>query len=67
MAAELLVRALTLYAGMGFVFAIAFVARGVWRIDGQAAGSGLGFRLIILPGAAALWPVLLGRWIRARR
>jgi len=66
MPAEIFVRALTLYAVMGFVFAIAFVLRGVARVDGQAAGAGLGFRLIIFPGAAALWPLLLGRWIRAR-
>ena len=66
MAAELFVAALTLYAAMGFVFAIVFVARGVSRIDRQAAGASLGFRLIILPGVTAFWPFLLGRWICAR-
>ena len=66
MTAELFVGALTLYAAMGFVFAIAFLARGVSRVDGQAAGASLGFRLIIFPGVTALWPLLLGRWIRAR-
>jgi len=66
MAAELFVGALMLYAAMGALFATAFVGRGVSRMDGQAAGAGLGFRLIILPGVAALWPVLLHRWIRAR-
>lgn len=65
MAAELFVGALALYAAMGVLFAIAFVSRGVSRMDGQAAGAGLGFRLIILPGVTALWPVLLHRWIRA--
>ena len=66
MAAELFVAALTSYAALGFVFAIAFLARGVSRIDAQAAGAGLGFRLMILPGVTALWPLLLQRWIRAR-
>jgi len=66
MAAELFVAALTLYAAMGVVFAIAFVSRGVARVDEHAAGAGFGFRLIILPGVAALWPVLLHRWIGAR-
>lgn len=66
MAAELFVAALTLYAAVGVVFAIAFVARGVSRIDAQAFGASLGFRLIILPGVTALWPFLLNRWIRAR-
>lgn len=66
MAAELFVGTMTAYASMGFVFAIAFLARGVSRIDGQAAGASLGFRLLIFPGVTALWPLLLGRWIRAR-
>ncbi len=66
MSSELFVRALALYAGMGFGFAIAFVALGVTPVDGNAAGTRLGFRLIILPGVTALWPVLLHRWIRAR-
>ncbi|HZT71447.1 MAG TPA: hypothetical protein VFC10_17095 [Terriglobia bacterium] len=66
MAAELFVRALTWYAAVGALFAAAFVWRGVSRIDGQAAGAGLGFRLILLPGVTALWPVLLRRWIRAQ-
>jgi hypothetical protein len=65
-AAELFVAALIGYESVGALFAIAFVSRGVSRMDGQAAGAGLGFRLIILPGVAALWPVLLHRWIRAR-
>jgi hypothetical protein len=64
--AEVFVAMLTWYAAAGVVFGIAFVARGVSRVDEHAAGAGLGFRLIILPGVAALWPVLLRRWIRAR-
>lgn len=64
--AELFVDALTLYGVLGVFFAIAFVARGVSRIDTHAEGAGLAFRLIIFPGVAALWPVLLSRWIRVR-
>ena len=66
MAAELFVDALTLYAIAGLVFAIAFVAWGVSRVDEHASGAAWGFRLIILPGVAALWPLLLRRWMRAR-
>ena len=65
MPAELFVGALTLYAAIGALFAIAFVARGISRVDKQAAGASLSFRLIILPGVTALWPVMLHRWIRA--
>ena len=55
-----------IYALTGLLFAIAFVALGVRRVDPAASGSSIAFRLIILPGVAALWPVLLGRWIRRR-
>lgn len=60
------VRLLGVYAGVGLLFAIAFVARGAARIDRAAAGATIGFRLIVLPAAMALWPWLLGRWLRAK-
>ena len=53
------------YALAGALFALAFVWRGVDRVDHQAKGSGLGFRVLILPGCAAFWPLLLRRWMRA--
>jgi len=61
--ATLLVGALYLYGVAGLFFAIAFVTTGVKRIDSQAIGSGVAFRVLIFPGAAALWPLLLRRWI----
>ena len=54
---------LALYVGAGLVFALAFLSIGVGRIDPSARGSGLGFRLTILPGVVALWPLMLVRWI----
>ena len=65
--ANFIVLATAIYAVVGFLFAIAFAFKGVASIDASAAHAPLGFRLIILPGAAALWPVLLHRWIRSRR
>jgi hypothetical protein len=62
--AQAFVVALALYAGVGFVFAILFVSIGVSHLDAEARGAGLGFRLIILPGVAALWPLLFYRWAR---
>lgn len=59
-----IVAALELYFGVGVVFAIAFVVAGVSRVDPAAANGTWGFRLLILPGAAALWPWLLGRWVK---
>jgi membrane protein implicated in regulation of membrane protease activity len=62
-AAILVVEALYLYGIAGLVFAIAFVTTGVQRIDSQAIGSGVGFRILIFAGAAALWPLLHRRWM----
>ena len=63
--AELLVDALTAYGLVGLVFAVAFVTMGIQRVDSVAEHAPLGFRLIVVPGAAALWPLLLVRWLRA--
>jgi len=54
-----------LYALIGVVFALAFVTKGVERIDDAAKGAPIGFRVLIFPGAAALWPVLASRWRKA--
>lgn len=59
-----LVRALAAYAALGLLFAVPFVARGITRLDPGAHGAGWGFRLIVLPGVIALWPLLLSRWVR---
>jgi hypothetical protein len=54
-----------LYLSIGAAFAIPFALVGAGRIDPHAESGTIGFRLLILPGAAALWPLLLTRWLRA--
>jgi hypothetical protein len=61
--AQAFVGGLTVYAGLGLVFGVGFVLFGVQHLDSEAQGSGIGFRLLILPGVAAFWPLLLRRWI----
>jgi hypothetical protein len=63
----LLLAALGLYLGAGALFGLAFVGFGVGRIDPAARGAPWRVRLVLLPGAAALWPVLAARWARAGR
>ncbi|HZO53790.1 MAG TPA: hypothetical protein VFB63_13830 [Bryobacteraceae bacterium] len=65
LAAGWMAAALGLYAGIGLVFAIPFLAWGLPRIDAAARGSSLAFRLFILPGVATFWPLLLRRWLRS--
>jgi hypothetical protein len=62
--AEVIVQFVAVYAGAGVLFALLFVARGVERLDPSAAGAGVAFRLLILPGATAFWPLLAWRWLR---
>jgi len=62
--AKAFVLALEVYAGLGLLFAAPFVCVGVQRLDSEAHRSGIGFRLLILPGVAAFWPMFLYRWTR---
>ncbi len=62
--AEGIVVAWGIYAGIGILFAGLFVTRGVERVDAAAHGASWGFRILILPGVAALWPLLASRWLR---
>ena len=59
-----LLDALALYAAIGVVTAIAFALFGVTRV--QPASVSAGARILILPGAMALWPYVLLRWLKAK-
>lgn len=62
--AELVLIAITGYIAAGFLFGLVFVTVGVTRIDPAARGTSMAFRLLILPGSVALWPVLATKWAR---
>lgn len=53
--------AVAAYFAAGGLFALYFVRVGADRIDDAAKGAGFFFRLLLFPGAAALWPLLLVR------
>ncbi len=61
--AEWSLRMLTAYLACGLVFGLAFVCWGSVAIDPAARNLPLGVRVLILPGAAVLWPWLLPRWL----
>ena len=61
--ATIVVFALAIYLAVGLLVAVPMVVRGVERWDPQARGGSWGFRLLILPGSVALWPILLRRWL----
>jgi hypothetical protein len=57
--------AFALYVAVGLAIGLAFVVAGVLQV--QAAPVTLGARILLLPGATALWPLVLSRWLKSRR
>ena len=55
-----------LYLLLGLLFALAFLTKGITKVDEDVQGTGLGFRLLILPGLVLLWPALLMKWIKQK-
>jgi membrane protein implicated in regulation of membrane protease activity len=53
-----------IHLACGLLFAVPFVWFGVKRIDPPTAHGSWGFRLLILPGVMAFWPLLLRRWMK---
>ena len=54
------------YSLCGLAVGVPFVLRGVNRVDASATGASIGFRLIILPGTVALWPLMAVKWFKVR-
>jgi hypothetical protein len=59
--------ALAVYAAAGVAVAAAFVAFGVGRVLPEPVPVTVGARVLIFPGAAALWPYVLLRWLKSSR
>ncbi|MFZ4573725.1 MAG: hypothetical protein ACOYN0_04965 [Phycisphaerales bacterium] len=64
---ELVLLTLAAYLAPGLILAPLFAWRWAGDFDPVAAHSSLGFKLMMMPGAAALWPVLLVRRSRTKR
>ncbi len=62
-----IINTIGIYLVVGFLFAIAFVAKGMRVVDKDTIGAPLGFKLLIITGSIVLWPFLLKRWLTARR
>jgi hypothetical protein len=63
--AVILFGALVVYLAVGLLTAIAFVTSGVMRV--QSAPVTIGARILLIPGAVALWPLIMSRWLARRR
>jgi hypothetical protein len=54
------------YVAAGLITALAFVTFGVVRVLPQPAPVSIPARILLMPAAAALWPYVLARWLKAR-
>ncbi len=61
-----IVRIAACYLAVGLAFALPFVLRWSSRLDPVAEHGTTGFRLLIVPGAVLLWPLLGLRLLRGR-
>jgi len=64
---KFLVNVFYLYLLAGAVFAALFVWRGAAVLDEAARGISWKTRALLFPGSAALWPVLLQKWLAVPR
>ena len=64
-AALILFGMLGVYAAAGVLIGLAFVIFGVTRV--QPAPATVGARILFLPAAISLWPIVLFRWFESRR
>ena len=53
-----------IYLLIGLLVSVPFALFGAKRIDPGAIEGTWGFKLLIIPGAAVFWPVLLKRWLK---
>src|SRR5262245_4082644 len=62
--ATILFSVLVAYVAIGLIAGLAFVVAGVVRV--QAAPVTIGARILLLPGATGLWPMVVARWFSTR-
>jgi hypothetical protein len=58
--------ALALYAAAGVATSLAFVSVGLAQVLHPPMPATFGARILLLPGAFALWPYIVIRWCKAR-
>ena len=54
------------YIVIGLVFAVLFVIFWVQKVDPAARGGTIGFRILIIPGVCAFWPMFVWRLVKGK-
>jgi hypothetical protein len=63
MMVQLLLIIVLFYLVLGVLFVIPFLVNGITKVDENAHGGPVGFKIIIIPGVIVFWPVLLKKWV----
>lgn len=63
--AQLFLLFLAAYLSLGLIFAVLFALSGYKKIDKLAATAPLRIRVLWMPAAVALWPLLAMIWARS--
>ena len=56
-----------IYLLLGIIFAIAFLWKGITKVDAGAKNTRFFLKLLIFPGAVLFWVVLLRKWIKSTK
>ncbi|MBK8195576.1 MAG: hypothetical protein IPK76_21080 [Lewinellaceae bacterium] len=64
---KFIVNVFYLYLLAGVIFAALFIWRGAAKLDESAKGISWKTRALLFPAGAALWPVLLRKWLQISR
>lgn len=67
LAIELFVGFFLVYVAIGVLFSVYFFLKGARKMDDLIADSSWKVRLLLIPGAIGLWPVLLVKLLRKKR
>jgi len=55
-----------IYLALGAVFALAFFVKGYQKIDSAASDASWFVRIIWVPAALMLWPLLVSKWFQSK-
>ena len=56
-----------IYVAIGVIVGLPFAVSGIGRVDPAAKAAPWSFRVLVLPGVVALWPLIARRWLASRR
>ena len=62
--AKVLIYLFAAYLIIGFFFSFTFAFKEAAKLDRDVKESSIWLKLLLMPGAIVLWPVLLVKWIK---